>query len=100
MSSTMRFSNPSPRSFEKGRLLGSAQTRSSRACAPDAATIAKQHRRAASLLWEGEIIEHSPLGGGLLEVPHGVEEAEGTGAVARVEIGGNDDARPASDAGQ
>src|SRR4051812_36374948 len=97
ISSTILFSKPSSRSFEKGRLLGSAHTRSSRACAaPMSAKIANAMRT----LREAEDIERSSLVRCLLEVSHCVDEAERGGAIARVKVTGNDRTGPATDSGQ
>src|SRR3712207_1119166 len=101
MRSTIRFSKPSRASFENGRLLGSAQTRNSRAEAAPAARarimasaaalpqpLARSLRDSASPRKRGEArsrkaehIEGSSFRGGVLEVAHGVDEAEGRGAV-------------------
>src|SRR4051812_24202478 len=97
MTSTIWFSNPSPRSFENGRLFGSAQTRNSRAAAPEAATRHKPAPKSSRHLREDEIIQHPSLGGDVLQVAHGVEEAQRPGAVAWVEVGRDDHARPAAD---
>src|SRR5690606_13734386 len=109
ISSAIRFSNPSRRSLEKGRLFGSAQTRSSRAgsVARTCATVAMpmravnenssvgQPREGTSLILirvrigvapasgpgQGKDVKHATLGGVLREVLHGVGEAERDGRV-------------------
>src|SRR3954469_5304411 len=101
----MRFSNPSRAAFEKGRLFGSAQTRSSRACAVELGTdrtarIAPAAKASAVALRELEHIERSSLGGDVLEIPHDVDEAERRRSVADVEVARDHGAGPAADAGQ
>src|SRR5215211_7673665 len=96
-SAAILFSNPSRRSFENGRLLGSAQTRSSRAPAEQETSTAAAK---VATLRETEHIQRASLGGRLLEVAHGVDEAERGGAVARIEVAGHDRAGPAADARQ
>src|SRR5690349_21386175 len=89
----MRFSNPSPASLVKGRLFGSAQTRSSRAAAGAASSSS-----AASSLGQAEDIERPALGGGIRQVAHHLAPAERGTGIARVEIGGDDRAGPSADA--
>src|SRR5436309_2210743 len=90
------FSNPSRRSLENGRLFGSAQTRSSRAA--EGALQAANTARTKNALRQPEDIERASLGGGVLQIGHCIDEAERGGAVARVEIAGDDRAGPAADA--
>src|ERR1051326_7012766 len=47
-----------------------------------------------------ERVEHSPARGRLRQIAHGVDESEGGGAVARIELSGDDRAGPAADAGE
>src|SRR5436190_3827450 len=106
MSCASRFSNPSPRSFENGRLFGSAQTRiDGRALATvlDArapsmtATAASMHITAAAVrLREREDIQHASLLRSGRQVAHGVYEPERRGRVARVQNPGDDGARPSA----
>src|SRR5687768_17076371 len=96
MSAAILFSKPSPFSLEKGRLFGSAQTRSSRACAaPESSRVA-----ASAALRELEDIERPSLGGDVIQVAHGIDEAERRRAVARVEIARHDRAGPTADTRQ
>src|SRR4051794_13126606 len=103
MSSTILFSKPSPLLLENGKLLGSAQTRSGPAAiateagAPnDPPTIAA----AANCLREPERIEVPSLGCRVLQVGHGVDEAQRGRRIARVQIARDNGTRPATDAGQ
>src|SRR5918994_214076 len=95
-SSTSLFSNPSPRSLENGRLFGSAQTRSSRPAAGAEAKTAIRRR----ILRETEHIERSSLRRGARQVAHDIDEPEGGGAVANVEIARDHRAGPAPHAGE
>ena len=82
-SSAIRFSNPSPCSFENGRLFGSAQTRSSRSAAPAArppmrtAETAKRrepqpsHCVGRSCRGRGEHVEHAAGRGVLGQILQG-----------------------------
>src|SRR3954447_3551662 len=98
MISTSLFSKPSSRSFENGRLLRSAHTRSSHADA--GAPTAHSHKKSSAALRQLEDIERSSLRRGLLEICHGIDEAERRGAVAWIEIARDNGAGPAADAGQ
>src|SRR5688500_9997408 len=111
--SARRFSNPSSRWLEKGRLFGSAQTRSVRTaarCSPppargiDAAAIPTSSGSASSAaaprLWKGEDMERPSLGRRLLQVAHRVHESERGGGVAGIEVAGDDRSRPAANAGE
>src|SRR3954451_8148 len=89
----MRFSNPSPAWLVKGRLFGSAQTRSSRAAAG-----AAKSSSAVSSLGQAEDIERPALGGGIRQVVHHAAPAIRGGGVAYVQIGRDHRARPAADA--
>src|SRR4051812_28140520 len=71
--STILFSKPSPLLLENGRLLGSSQTRISRAPAIPPALMTKAIARA---LRQAKDIKRSPFGRRLLEIGHGVDEAE------------------------
>src|SRR4051812_14652432 len=90
------FSNPSCRSFENGRLFGSAQTRSTRRGAAGGGVAVQAGRpqtaaiRPSAAALEREDIEHASRGRALGQVGHGVDETEGPGAVARVELAGHD----------
>src|SRR5215207_9143590 len=78
MSSAILFSKPSRRSFENGRLFGSAQMRSSRGplgVAGAAATSSAVAPNASSR--KGKDIEHSAFGGLLRQIANRVAEAEG-----------------------
>src|SRR5690348_12082619 len=92
MISAILFSNPSPCAFENGRLLGSAQIRSSRASR--LAALARIATRAA--LRERKHIERASLGRDVLQIAHGVDETTPGGRVARIEIVGHDSACPAA----
>src|SRR5690349_24732718 len=96
----MRFSNPSSRALEKGRLLGSAQIRNSRAWAGKVAATASSSARARGALGQAEDIERPPLGRVLRQVAHGADEAKRRGLVARVEATRDDGAGPAADTRQ
>src|SRR4051812_31872306 len=63
-SSASRFSKPSARSFENGRLLGSAQTRRTRPSAPKHAAAQRSRLR------QREDIKHPTLGRLLPQVAH------------------------------
>src|SRR3954447_18357923 len=96
--STILFSKPSPRLLENGRLLGSLQTRTSRASTDVApALISKARVRA---LRQAKDIERPPFGRSFLQIGHGIDEAKSSGAVTRIEIARYDRARPASDTGK
>src|SRR5690606_36412480 len=104
ISSVMRFSKPSRRSLENGRLLGSAATRSTRfgssadANAEDA-TSATATSTAGSLR-KAENIERASGCGVLGKVLHGVDETKGAGAVAGIELTRDDSAGPTAHAGE
>src|SRR5215203_6264925 len=118
-SSAILFSNPSSLRFEKGRLLGSAQTRSTpggRACcaccgvrcgvgrcAPpahevNAEAINRVTSNAADGSGERKDIERAPLRRVVRQVGRGADHAERGGRVALVKPGGDDGPRPAADA--
>src|SRR4051794_34816850 len=110
-SAAMRFSNPSPASFENGRLFGSAQTRTlsmpreSRPCAPGPSArappaISIKAAASAARLWEREDIERPAAACDLRQVLHRIDKAERGGAVARIEHGRHDRPGPAADPGQ
>src|SRR5688500_19022422 len=110
-----RFSSPSPRAFEKGRLFGSAQTRSTRpsTVAADGAALPASSsvpiiaasprarhapRRAVTPSGKREDIERPSLLGVLRQVARRADEAVGGGRVARIEVVRDDRAGPAADA--
>src|ERR687888_242686 len=100
----MLFSKPSSRWFEKGRLLGSAQTRktlSGRSPArpePKAATTISAVTIARSeLRTHREYIESSASRSLVRQVLHRVDKTERSTAVVRVEPTRNDGARPTAD---
>src|SRR5215212_11540805 len=109
MSWAIRFSKPSWRSFEKGRLLGSEQTRNGWRLAVGgwrfwaggwAATANRQPptaNTASTTSLKREDIQHPSSRRCFLEVRHRVHESEGGGRVARVEIARDDRAGPAAD---
>src|SRR3954451_21645637 len=120
-SSAMRFSNPSPASFENGRLFGSAQTRTlSMPCESSpwplepgalepwvstpwarAPPVASTNAATSTpRLREREDIERPAAARDLRQVLHCIDKAERRGAVARVEHRGYDRAGPAADPGQ
>src|SRR6185312_10751264 len=115
--STILFSNPSSRSFENGRLFGSAHTRSSRAGLAIAAATGRPNMNASSnnapvirspddlpdlaaLSGQPEHIERASWVRGFLQVLHHVDEAERRGGVSRVEIAGHDRACPTANPGK
>src|SRR5438309_1123957 len=100
ISSAILFSNPSRLSFENGRLLGSAVMRmmhfddslgafasgigiQQSCCAK--ATLAPNESKKASLR-QREDIQHSALRCLIRQVVHRIDEAEGAGRIAPVEI--------------
>src|SRR3954447_1589466 len=93
MTAATAFSKPCCCWLEKGRLLGSAQTRKSRADAG----VASSSVAAAIALRKTEHIEGASLGRHVLEVGHGTGEAQGGSRIARVEIAGYHRAGPAAD---
>src|SRR3954451_17939156 len=98
MSSTILFSKPSSLALENGRLFGSLQTRSSvPLAAPRFVTRSRPTRNA---LRQPEDIERASFGRGILQIRHGVHEAQCSGAIANVEIARHDAARPAANPGQ
>src|SRR4051812_11897250 len=126
MSSTILFSKPSRRSFENGRLFGSAATRSTRGSAlkpitadkPKMSTSIRGGRRLPGAVMprphsrtrpevafhllsrQRENIQRPSLGGVLRQIRHGVRETERGGGIARVELAAHDRARPAADAAE
>src|SRR5690348_2223231 len=90
------FSSPSPLSFEKGRLLGSAQTRNTRA----AFKAGQQDVRLARTtnLRKAEDIKHPSSCCVVRQVCHCIDEAEGRGSVFRIESACDDRAGPTPDA--
>src|SRR4051794_33365461 len=80
--STILFSKPSSQLLENGRLFGSLQTRSSRAWS--GAVLALRNKRSKTALRQPKDIEVASFGRRILEVGHDVDEAQGSGAVARV----------------
>src|SRR5688572_21320659 len=94
----MRFSNPSSRAFENGRLLGSAHTRSTRSAAAGIAGASSTIAISAPTLRQREHIDRAPFAGVVGEILGGAHEAERGGFVARVETAGDDGARPPADA--
>src|SRR5579885_403815 len=76
INSARRFSKPSPRWLENGRLLGSAHTRRRR---PSQAYA--EQTSATSSLRKRERIEHSAFRGMFAQIGHGVGEPEGRRAV-------------------
>src|SRR5437868_4365938 len=79
----IRFSKPSRLRLEKGRLLGSAQTRSTRwVVGAGSACRTEPHNTATSSsekLWKREHIQHASLGRVLRQVSHRVHESQGAG---------------------
>src|SRR5688572_18418430 len=73
--SAIRFSKPSPCLFEKGRLLGSAHTRSADAWLEQLTTI---RRPAASndVLRKREYIDRASFGGVIRQIFHGADKAQ------------------------
>src|SRR3954447_12925567 len=68
-----------------------------RGAAPRHPTADSRHPR---ISWQCKRVEHPALGRRLRQVRHRVDESEGGGAVVRVELAGDDGARPAADAGE
>src|SRR3954453_21836555 len=95
MRSTILFSKPSPCRFENGRLLGSLQTRTSRASTDVAPALTSKMMLRA--LRQAKDIERASFRRSFLQIGHGVDEAKSSGAVTRIEIARYDRARPASD---
>src|SRR4051794_7818740 len=99
--SAMRFSNPSPRSLENGRLLGSAAMRSSVAAATGAVEafrgsscaplrLAKNRSgRTLILLGETKDIQHPPFGCELWQLLHSVHKAQRAGGITDIKIPGD-----------
>src|SRR3954462_14087178 len=87
----MRFSKPCCARFEKGRLSGSAQTRS---CAVNSIPKSNSTKK----LRKRKHIERASFGRDLLQLLGGVREAESCGRVARIEAAGYDDSRPSTHA--
>src|ERR671912_1859387 len=70
--------------------------RSSRASTPPTSKSVSTR----SALRKAEHIERPSFRRDVLQVAHDVDEAEGRGPVAHVEVAGDDGARPAADAGE
>src|SRR6185437_15713064 len=101
MSAAIRFSKPSPARSEYGRSFGSAQTRSSRAAAGCAMqSVSATANATARRSGQREDIEHPALRRLLLQVGNDGREAAAGAFVARIEVAGDDAARPAADARQ
>src|SRR4051812_7883107 len=90
----MRFSKPERLSCENGRLSGSAQTRNSVLSTESAAA------NSSAALRQRKYMQHAAFHGVFRQVLHRVDEAERRRAVACVDLAGDDDARPAADAGE
>src|SRR4051812_23345668 len=89
----MRFSKPCCARFEKGRLSGSAQTRS---CA--VTSIPKSN--STTKLRKRKHIERASFSRDLLQFLGGVREAESCGRVARIKATRHDDSGPSTYAGE
>src|SRR3954468_6282650 len=98
MSAAILFSKPSRCSFEKGRLFGSAQTRSSRASAALVASTTSMI--ATSRLRQAGDIKHASLRRCFLQIRHRIDEAKRRGAVTGIEIARHNRAGPAADTAQ
>src|SRR5689334_10282767 len=96
-SSARRFSIPSPRSFENGRLLGSAQTRSTRG---DSAANAPYNESVAIRLRQREDIKCSTGRTVLGQILHRIHEPQCASAVLRIQFCRHDHAGPSAYAGQ
>src|SRR5205085_11878855 len=88
------FSKPERLSCENGRLSGSAQTRNSVLSTESAAASSR------ATLRQRKYMQHAAFHGVFRQVLHRVDEAERRRAVARVDLAGDHDARPAADAGE
>src|SRR3954470_22538985 len=97
MSCASLFSKPSCFSFEYGRLLGSAQTRSLFASVASAAK-ADTPRAMIRALRKREHIQHASFIGVLRQVFGGVHESKCGRRIASIESATDDRARPAADA--
>src|SRR3569623_1594093 len=91
--SMILFSKPSPLSFEKGKLFGSAQTLSSPATAVVGGVSSKRTSRLAR---KAEHKEGPSFAGDILEVAHGVDKAQRRAAISWIEITGNNSTRPSA----
>src|SRR3954454_1148470 len=98
MSAAILFSKPSRCSFEKGRLFGSAQTRSSRASAALVASATSMI--ATSRLRQAEDIKHASLRRCFLQIRHGVDKPERRRSVAWIEVACDNRAGPSAHAAQ
>src|SRR5688572_6974867 len=87
-SRAIRFSNPCSRALEKGRLLGSAQTRITRSAPADDAHTTTAPTRATTLR-KREHIDRAPLPGVARQIFGGADEAQRGRFVAGVEIAGD-----------
>src|SRR5256885_16912363 len=90
-----RFSKPSPRVFENGRLLGSAQTRSTRSFVSAPAETSSS-APTAHALGKGEDIQHPSLRSLLRQGFHHVHESERRPRITPVEAAPDDAAGPAA----
>src|SRR6187551_1925978 len=105
MSRASAFSNPSARSFEYGRLLGSAQTRSGgRCCVPRLWATAISSNVTTSVspanrTLEREDIEHAPESRVLLDLFHRPDDAERRIGIVDRHVRRRDGAHPASNPG-
>src|SRR3954452_9032398 len=98
MSAALLFSKPSRCSFEKGRLFGSAHTRSSRAFAALVASATSMI--ATSPLRQAEDIKHASLCGRLFQIRHRIDEAKRRSPVAWIEVACDNRAGPSAHAAQ
>src|SRR5437660_2877737 len=87
---------PLPSSAENGLLLGSAQTRSSRAFA----AVPHASSAIAASLGKAEYIELASRRRHVGQILHRIDEAECARAIALVELARHDRAGPAADTGQ
>src|SRR5687768_10994508 len=91
--SARRFSKPSPRSFENGRLFGSAQTRNSlRHAEPRSKATTSSDR-----LWKREDIDRASFGRVIGQILHSADEAKSGSFVRGIEPSRDNCARPSAD---
>src|SRR5436309_1967858 len=102
MISAMRFSKPSWRILEKGRLSGSAQTRSSPESEPEVAPkVALDAQKSSAAIISSDSrkrkdIQHAPGRCVFRKVLHDTGKSQSRGGVARIQAAGDNGSRPSS----
>src|SRR3954463_14502753 len=96
--SAIRFSKPSSRSFENGRLFGSAAIRRTSLFVSTANTFAQSN--SAKIVLKREDIQGSSLGRFLFQVGQRVCESRDRCRIFRIKICGHQRAGPSTDPGQ